>query len=64
MDALKAAHAGLQWGRNFFVTEIIEKDIGDINEKFELQWGRNFFVTEISPSVPITSTISSASMGP
>ena len=36
----------LQWGRNFFVTEIHGRDRqgGQLNK---LQWGRNFFVTEI-----------------
>ena len=36
----------LQWGRNFFVTEIFMKLW---KEKYgtTLQWGRNFFVTEI-----------------
>ncbi len=45
--AQATAEAKLQWGRNFFVTEIhftlrlLQK------EGRELQWGRNFFVTEI-----------------
>ena len=36
----------LQWGRNFFVTEIYIQLVHlELQEK--LQWGRNFFVTEI-----------------
>ena len=37
----------LQWGRNFFVTEIAV--IACFLSTFSaLQWGRNFFVTEMS----------------
>jgi len=37
----------LQWGRNFFVTEISRKPT-NLLVVLLLQWGRNFFVTEIS----------------
>ena len=39
----------LQWGRNFFVTEImrIKPELQDHHDIEELQWGRNFFVTEM-----------------
>ena len=36
----------LQWGRNFFVTEIYTLQIYTL-QVCTLQWGRNFFVTEI-----------------
>ena len=38
----------LQWGRNFFVTEICAA-AGLSRNDILLQWGRNFFVTEIFP---------------
>ena len=38
----------LQWGRNFFVTEINITTRDNILKLEPLQWGRNFFVTEIS----------------
>jgi len=37
----------LQWGRNFFVTEI-GTTIVFVSVIDQLQWGRNFFVTEIT----------------
>ena len=37
----------LQWGRNFFVTEIGLR-FSSLHAVLLLQWGRNFFVTEIS----------------
>ena len=37
----------LQWGRNFFVTEIAMLDVQHKILEVMLQWGRNFFVTEI-----------------
>ena len=37
----------LQWGRNFFVTEIKTNVSGNVRVNARLQWGRNFFVTEI-----------------
>ena len=45
---MKVRNPPLQWGRNFFVTEIGEtlKKVDTTTGK--LQWGRNFFVTEIS----------------
>jgi len=53
----------LQWGRNFFVTEIgfLPKKLQPL---FALQWGRNFFVTEIGSCVDISSVDIIASMGP
>ena len=36
----------LQWGRNFFVTEIADRKKAE-SRLFKLQWGRNFFVTEM-----------------
>ena len=36
----------LQWGRNFFVTEIWKLQASNL-EATQLQWGRNFFVTEM-----------------
>ena len=37
----------LQWGRNFFVTEIWKRKF-PYGDRLPLQWGRNFFVTEMS----------------
>ena len=49
----------LQWGRNFFVTEICIKDTWRL-WVFQLQWGRNFFVTEIIKPIAALSLRSSS----
>jgi len=41
-----AGHNPLQWGRNFFVTEMAY-GASAFTQILALQWGRNFFVTEI-----------------
>ena len=43
----KTKAISLQWGRNFFVTEITGPREEENQELSKLQWGRNFFVTEI-----------------
>ena len=53
----------LQWGRNFFVTEILAAAEADRLAK-ELQWGRNFFVTEICMAFIGFVVFVIASMGP
>ena len=53
----------LQWGRNFFVTEIRLQTIKK-EEKNMLQWGRNFFVTEITIIGQTHTYDYIASMGP
>ena len=52
----------LQWGRNFFVTEMFLKKSKKMSN-FKLQWGRNFFVTEICITLGYNE-LKSASMGP
>ena len=53
----------LQWGRNFFVTEINHISPSS-QEVSELQWGRNFFVTEIDGVRQGDERETRASMGP
>ena len=48
--SMTVTHRTLQWGRNFFVTEIWEYFCVPTEGAISLQWGRNFFVTEISNS--------------
>ena len=60
---LRISEALLQWGRNFFVTEIAQT-IGHLLHKRSLQWGRNFFVTEIRKKDRRRKLFESASMGP
>ncbi len=51
--------AGLQWGRNFYVTEI-PTCRWSASPARTLQWGRNFYVTEMSGvvyTVTVTATL-------
>ena len=52
----------LQWGRNFFVTEILMKKRHG-KQSTILQWGRNFFVTEISLAIAGTLSASTLQWG-
>ncbi len=49
--AEKIVVLSLQWGRNFFVTEISYHERNQFLLRW-LQWGRNFFVTEIIRVIP------------